>query len=250
MTGFTAEKARQLHHPRNRRQSSDGIFRQELVRGEPTPPQLPPEGSGPPLKPGGIPPGIPTAFAFVKDMQIIHPHLLLLLYRSRTGQKTPLLRSIDEVSREAVRILRLFGGTPKPSGSPLPRWAQARVFPHCQRGFRQAGGPAFHRPDFICAPAPKGQELDDHYFGAIRPRVAAYMKDLTNPYGGWAFSPNQTQRGGPLAQHEMAPIAPMPTPLATPWLVMEIYEEDRRKARSRLPPRKALCRRQWLRQTR
>ena len=121
-------------------------------------------------------------------------------------KKTPLLRSMAEVSRQAVRVLHLFGDTDVQQGHRSGR-PRAGVFPHrpasCISSGRTcacAAGPC------SAASPPRAQELDDHYFGAIRPRVAAYMKDLDEELWKLGVLSKTKHNEVAPAQHEMAPI--------------------------------------------
>ena len=111
MTGFTAEKHDSFITPRSRRQSSHGIFRQRAGQGEPDASSFPSGGLRATFEARGYTAWDPTAFAFVKDGSLYIPTCFFSYTGAALDKKTPLLRSIDEVSREAVRILRLFGDT-------------------------------------------------------------------------------------------------------------------------------------------
>ena len=128
---------------------------------------------------------------------------------------TPLLRSIDEASREAVRILRLFGDTETQRVIACVGPEQ-EYFLIDKEDFARREDLRFTGRTLFGAPAPKGQELDDHYFGAIRPRVAAYMKDLDEAL--WRLGILSKTKYNAVAPASMSwpPFTPTPIPPATP----------------------------------
>ena len=216
MTGFTAEKHDSFITP-----AADGkvlmeFSGKELVRGEPDASSFPPEGSGPPLKPGVYRLGS-HGLCLCKRRRILYIPTCFFSYTGAAlDKKTPLLRSIDEVSREAVRILRLFGDT-KTQRVIASVGPEQEYFLIAKEDFAKREDLRFTGRTLFGAPAPKGQELDDHYFGAIRPRVAAYMKDLDeSPMAvGHSLQNQNTTRWPPLSM-KWRPFTPTPTPLATP----------------------------------
>ena len=120
-------------------------------------------------------------------------------------KKTPLLRSMDEVSRQAVRILRLFGDT-ETKRVTAQVGPEQEYFLIDEKDFAKRMDLRMCGRTLFGAPAPKGQELEDHYFGAIRPRVAAYMQDLDREL--WKLGVLSKTKHNEVApcQHEMAPI--------------------------------------------
>ena len=147
----------------------------------------------------------PTAYAFIKDGTLYIPTVFFSYSGEALDKKTPLLRSIDAVSRQAVRILRLFGDT-------KTRKVIANVGPE-QEYFLIDKELYLKREDLrMCgrtlfgAKPPKGQELDDHYYGSIRPRVTAYMQDLDEEL--WKLGIYSKTKHNEVApsQHEMAPV--------------------------------------------
>ena len=205
MTGITAEKHDSFITP-----SGDGrvimeFSGKELVRGESDASSFPSGGLRATFEARGYTAWDPTAFAFVKDNSLYIPTCFFSYTGEALDKKTPLLRSMDEVSREAIRILRLFGDeeTVRVTASVgaeqeyflLPKDLYAQ-----REDLRLTGRTLFG------APAPKGEELEDHYFGTIRTRVSTFMKDLDEQL--WRLGILSKTKHNEVApcQHEMAPI--------------------------------------------
>ena len=205
MTGITAEKHDSFISP-----SGDGrvimeFSGKELVRGESDASSFPSGGLRATFEARGYTAWDPTAFAFVKDNSLYIPTCFFSYTGEALDKKTPLLRSMDEVSREAIRILRLFGDheTKRITASVgaeqeyflLPKDLYAQ-----REDLRLTGRTLFG------APAPKGEELEDHYFGTIRTRVSTFMKDLDEQL--WRLGILSKTKHNEVApcQHEMAPI--------------------------------------------
>ena len=205
MTGITAEKHDSFISP-----SGDGkiimeFSGKELVRGESDASSFPSGGLRATFEARGYTAWDPTAFAFVKDNSLYIPTCFFSYTGEALDKKTPLLRSMDEVSREAIRILRLFGDnqTQRVTASVgaeqeyflLPKDLYAQ-----REDLRLTGRTLFG------APAPKGEELEDHYFGTIRTRVSTFMKDLDEQL--WRLGVLSKTKHNEVApcQHELAPI--------------------------------------------
>ena len=205
MTGYTAEKHDSFITPAPGGRVILEFSGKELVRGEPDASSFPSGGLRATFEARGYTAWDPTSFAFLRDGTLYIPTVFCSYSGQVLDKKTPLLRSIEEVSRQAVRILRLFGDT-----------QTRRVIPQVgpeQEYFLIDQDDFAKRPDLrMCgrtllgAKPPKGQELEDHYFGAIRPRVAAYMQDLDQEL--WKLGVLSKTKHNEVApcQHEMAPI--------------------------------------------
>lgn len=205
MTGITAEKHDSFITPAGDGKIIMEFSGKELVRGEPDASSFPSGGLRATFEARGYTAWDPTAFAFVKDNSLYIPTCFFSYTGEALDKKTPLLRSMDEVSREAIRILRLFGDNstkrviasvgPEQEYFLLPRDLYAQ-----REDLRLTGRTLFG------APAPKGQELEDHYFGTIRTRVSSYMKDLDEQL--WRLGILSKTKHNEVApcQHEMAPI--------------------------------------------
>ena len=204
MTGITAEKHDSFLSP-----STDGTVimefsGKELIKGEPDASSFPSGGLRATFEARGYTAWDPTSYAFIKDHTLCIP----TAFCSYTGQvldkKTPLLRSMDAISKEACRVLKLFGKDCKR--------VTTTVGPE-QEYFLINKSDYAKRPDLVItgrtlfgAKAPKGQEMEDHYFGSIRPRVKAFMEDLDEAL--WElgiYSKTEHNEVAP-CQHEMAPI--------------------------------------------
>nr|WP_325181256.1 glutamine synthetase III [uncultured Oscillibacter sp.] len=205
MTGVTAEKHDGFLTPIGGGRVMMEFSGKELVRGEPDASSFPSGGLRATFEARGYTAWDPTSFAFLKEGSLCIPTIFCSYSGQALDKKMPLLRSIEEVSRQAIRILRLFGDTES-------RKVIAQVGPEQEyflidkqlysrrKDLRMTGRTLFG------AKPPRGQELDDHYYGAIKPRVAAYMKDLDETL--WALGvPSKTKHNEVApSQHEMAPI--------------------------------------------
>ena len=205
MTGFTAEKHDSFISLNDEGKVVMEFSGKELVRGEPDASSFPSGGLRATFEARGYTAWDPTSFAFIKENSLCIPTIFCSYSGHALDKKTPLLRSMDAVSKEAVRILRLFGDT-------ATHRVIAQVGPE-QEYFLVDKKVYNQREDLIMtgrtlfgAKPPRGQELEDHYFGAIRPRVAAFMQDLdTELWKLGVLSKTKHNEVAP-AQHEMAPL--------------------------------------------
>ncbi|MDY3985703.1 glutamine synthetase III family protein [Dysosmobacter sp.] len=205
MTGVTAEKHDSFISPVGGGKIIMEFSGKELVRGEPDASSFPSGGLRATFEARGYTAWDPTSFAFIKEGSLCIPTIFCSYSGHALDKKTPLLRSMDEVSRQAIRILRLFGDTEAKrvtaSVGPEQEYFLIDKADYAKRkDLRMTGRTLFG------AKPPRGQELEDHYFGAIRPRVAAYMKDLDEAL--WALGVLSKTKHNEVApcQHEMAPI--------------------------------------------
>ena len=229
MTGFTAEKHDSFITPADGGKVLMEFSGKELVRGEPDASSFPSGGLRATFEARGYTAWDPTAFAFVKDGSLYIPTCFFSYTGAALDKKTPLLRSIDEVSREAVRILRLFGDTETQRVIACVGPEQ-EYFLIDKEDFARREDLRFTGRTLFGAPAPKGQELDDHYFGAIRPRVAAYMKDLDEALWRLGILSKTKHNEVAPAQHEMAPVyTDANTACDANQLVMEIMKKTAEK---------------------
>ncbi len=204
MTGITAEKHDSFISP-----AKDGgvimkFSGKELIKGEPDASSFPSGGLRSTFEARGYTAWDPTSYAFVKDSVLYIPTAFISYSGQVLDKKTPLLRSMDSISKAALRVLKRFGKTPS---SVLPA-----VGPE-QEYFLIPIELYKKRPDLIItgrtlfgAKPPKGQELDDHYFGKIKSKVLAYMEDLDAEL--WKlgiFAKTRHNEVAP-AQHELAPV--------------------------------------------
>ena len=205
MTGITAEKHDSFIVPTGNGKVIMEFSGKELVRGEPDASSFPSGGLRATFEARGYTAWDPTAYAFVKDGSLYIPTCFFSYTGEALDKKTPLLRSLDEVSREALRILRLFGDTETQRvqvsvGAEQEYFLIPRSIYAQREDLRLTG-----RTLFGAAP-PKGQELDDHYFGTIRTRVSNFMKDLDEQLWRLGILSKTKHNEGAPCQHELAPI--------------------------------------------
>ena len=205
MTGITAEKHDSFITP-----SGDGriimeFSGKELVRGESDASSFPSGGLRATFEARGYTAWDPTSYAFVKDNSLYIPTCFFSYTGEALDKKTPLLRSMDEVSREAIRILRLFGDTTSQRVT-ASVGAEQEYFLLPKDLYAQREDLRLTGRTLFGAPAPKGEELEDHYFGTIRTRVSCFMKDLDEQL--WRLGILSKTKHNEVApcQHEMAPI--------------------------------------------
>ena len=205
MTGVAAEKHDSFIAPVDGGRVVMEFSGKELVRGEPDASSFPSGGLRATFEARGYTAWDPTSFAFIKERSLCIPTIFCSYSGHALDKKTPLLRSMDAVSKAAVRILRLFGDT-------TTKRVIAQVGPE-QEYFLLDKKMYQKREDLIMtgrtlfgAKPPRGQELEDHYFGAIRPRVQAYMQDLDDELWKLGVLSKTKHNEVAPAQHEMAPV--------------------------------------------
>ncbi len=225
MTGITAEKHDSFISPMGDGTVIMEFSGKELIKGEPDASSFPSGGIRATFEARGYTAWDPTSYAFVKGGSLYIPTAFYSYSGEALDKKTPLLRSMDVVSDAALRILRLFGNT-------TTKRVVATVGAE-QEYFLVNKAPYDKRKDLIFtgrtlfgAPAPKGQELDDHYFGTIKDRVASYMKDLDEHMWKLGITSKTKHNEVAPAQHENAPIF-APANLATDQnqLTMELMKK-------------------------
>ena len=205
MTGITAEKHDSFIAPTGDGRVIMEFSGKELVRGEPDASSFPSGGLRATFEARGYTAWDPTSCAFVKDGSLYIPTCFFSYTGEALDKKTPLLRSIDEVSREAVRILRLFGDTETKRvitcvGAEQEYFLLPKDLYSQRVDLRLTGRTLFG------AQPPKGMELDDHYFGTIRTRVSNFMKDLDEQLWRLGILSKTKHNEGAPCQHELAPI--------------------------------------------
>lgn len=205
MTGYTAEKHDSFITCAGSGKIIMDFSGKELVRGEPDASSFPSGGLRATFEARGYTAWDPTSYAFVKDGSLYIPTVFCSYSGDSLDNKTPLLRSISAVSHQALRIMRLFGDTESKKVVPQVGAEQEyflidKTLYEKREDLRLCGRTLFG------AKPPKAQELDDHFFGSIRPRVAAYMKDLDEEL--WKLGVLSKTKHNEVApsQHEMAPI--------------------------------------------
>ena len=208
MTGITAEKHDSFISP-----TEDGKVIMEfngkaLVRGESDASSFPSGGLRATFEARGYTAWDPTAFAFVKDGSLYIPTCFFSYTGDSLDKKTPLLRSLDVISREALRILRLFGDQ-QTQRVQVSVGAEQEYFLIPKALYAQREDLRLTGRTLFGAVAPKGQELGDHYYGAIRTRVGAFMKDLDEQLWRLGVTAKTKHNEGAPCQHELAPVYSM-----------------------------------------
>ena len=205
LNGITAEKHDSFISP-----TSDGrvimqFSGKELVKGEPDASSFPSGGLRATFEARGYTAWDPTSYAFVKGDSLYIPTAFCSYSGEVLDKKTPLLRSMEALSKQALRLLRLFGDT-------AAKRVVTTVGPE-QEYFLIDKKLYDQRPDLLYtgrtlfgAKAPKGQELEDHYFGSIKPRIAAFMKELDEELWKLGILAKTKHNEVAPAQHELAPI--------------------------------------------
>ena len=205
MTGITAEKHDSFIAPTGDGRVIMEFSGKELVQGESDASSFPSGGLRATFEARGYTAWDPTAFAFIKDGSLFIPTCFFSYTGEALDKKTPLLRSMDEVSREALRILRLFGDNETTRvvtcvGAEQEYFIIPKDFYAQREDLRLTGRTLFG------APAPKGQELDDHYYGTIRTRISNFMKDLDEQLWRLGVLSKTKHNEAAPCQHELAPI--------------------------------------------
>ena len=205
MTGITAEKHDSFISPTGDGRVIMEFGGKELVRGESDGSSFPNGGLRATFEARGYTAWDPTSSAFVRDGSLYIPTCFFSYNGDSLDKKTPLLRSMDEVSKEALRILRLFGDkqTKRVIASV---GAEQEYFLLPKDMYAQREDLRLTGRTLFGAQPPKGQELDDHYFGTIRTRVSSFMKDLDEQLWRLGVLSKTKHNEGAPCQHEMAPI--------------------------------------------
>ena len=225
LAGITAEKHDSFITP-----ASDGrvimeFSGKELIKGEPDASSFPSGGLRATFEARGYTAWDPTSYAFIKDKTLCIPTAFCSYGGEALDKKTPLLRSMQALNKQALRILRLFGNTDvkcvRTSVGP-----EQEYFLVDKELYEKRKDLVFCGRTLFGAKAPKGQEMDDHYFGVIKPRVAAYMADLNEELWKLGILAKTEHNEVAPSQHELAPIYTT-TNIATDHnqLTMEIMQK-------------------------
>ena len=205
MTGYTAEKHDGFVTPAGPGRVIMDFSGKELVSGEPDASSFPSGGLRATFEARGYTAWDPTSYAFLKDGSLCIPTVFCSYSGESLDKKTPLLRSVEAVSKQAVRILRLFGDTETHRVIPQVGPEQEYFLIDKEAFLKREDLRLCGRTLFGANP-PKGQELDDHYYGAIKPRVAAFMRELDEELWKLGILSKTKHNEVAPAQHEMAPI--------------------------------------------
>ena len=229
MTGVTAEKHDSFISPEKNGSVIMEFSGKELVRGEPDASSFPSGGLRATFEARGYTAWDPTSYAFLKDGVLCIPTAFCSYGGEALDKKTPLLRSMEAINKQALRVLKLFGND-------NVKAVKTTVGPE-QEYFLIPKELYDKRKDLIYtgrtlfgAKAPKGQELEDHYFGAIKPRVQEFMKELNDELWKLGVLAKTEHNEVAPAQHELAPIFTT-TNIATDHnqLTMEIMQKVAKK---------------------
>ena len=205
MTGSTAEKHDSFISPTDNGMVIMNFSGKELVKGEPDASSFPSGGLRETCSARGYTAWDPTSYCFVKEGSLYIPTVFVSYTGEALDKKTPLLRSMDALSQQAVRILRLFGNTTatKVTSTVGP---EQEYFLIDKKMYDKREDLIMTGRTLFGAMPPKGQELDDQYFANLKPRVAAYMADLDEAL--WKVGVFATTKHNEVApaQHEMAPV--------------------------------------------
>ncbi len=204
MTGITAEKHDSFISIDKSGQVLMDFSGKELIKGEPDASSFPSGGLRATFEARGYTAWDPTSYAFIKDSTLCIP----TAFCSYTGQildkKTPLLRSMDALSTEAVRALRLFGKDAKRVNATIG--AEQEYFLIDKADYQKRLDLKVAGRTVLGAPSAKGQEMEDHYFGSIKPRVKAFMDELNEELWKLGITAKTEHNEVAPCQHELAPI--------------------------------------------
>ncbi|MBQ5335434.1 MAG: glutamine synthetase III, partial [Oscillospiraceae bacterium] len=229
MTGITAEKHDSFLSPDGNGGAILEFSGKELIKGEPDASSFPSGGLRATFEARGYTAWDPTSYAFIKENSLCIPTAFYSYSGEALDKKTPLLRSMEAVSEQAVRVLHLLGFTDvqRVSGTVGP---EQEYFLIDREMAKQRKDLIFTGRTLFGAKAPKGQEMEDHYFGVIRPRVQAFMKDLNEELWKLGIYAKTEHNEVAPAQHELAPIFAT-TNIATDHnqLTMELMQKIAKK---------------------
>ena len=205
MTGITAEKHDSFISPTGDCEINMDFSGKELVKGEPDASSFPSGGLRATFEARGYTAWDPTSPAFIKDKTLCIPTAFCSYSGEALDKKTPLLRSMEALSKEAVRLLHILGKTDVTRVSTTVGPEQ-EYFLVDKELYRQRKDLMFCGRTLLGAPAPKGQEMEDHYFGVLKPRVSAYMHDLDEALWKLGIPAKTKHNEVAPAQHELAPV--------------------------------------------
>jgi len=205
MTGYTAEKHDSFICPVDGGEVIMDFSGKELVKGEPDASSFPSGGIRATFEARGYTAWDPTSPAFIKDRTLYIPTAFCSYSGEALDKKTPLLRSMDAISKEAVKVLKLLGKD-EVTNVLTTVGPEQEYFLIDKEDYKKRKDLIFTGRTLLGAPSPKGQEMDDHYFGNLKPRVAAYMHDLDEELWKLGIPAKTKHNEVAPSQHELAPI--------------------------------------------
>ncbi len=205
MTGITAEKHESFLSPVGGGRVIMEFSGKELIQGEPDASSFPSGGLRATFEARGYTAWDPTSYAFIKDGILCIPTAFCSYGGEALDKKTPLLRSMEAINRQGLRIVRLFGNT-HVTAIRTTVGPEQEYFLLDREVYEKRKDLIYTGRTLFGAKPPKGQELDDHYFGAIKPRVAAFMKELNEELWKLGVMAKTEHNEVAPGQHELAPI--------------------------------------------
>ena len=224
MTGITAEKHNSFISPASDGRAIMEFSSNALVQGEADASSLPSGGLRATFEARGYTTWDPTSYAFIRGGTLYIPTAYCSFSGEALDEKTPLLRSMQALNKQALRILRLFGNQDETSVIPMAG-AEQEYFLIDKAIYEKRKDLMYTGRTLLGAKSPKGQELDDQYYGAIKPRVSAYMKALDTELWKLGVPAKTEHNESAPAQHELAAVYTT-TNIATDHnqLIMEIMQ--------------------------
>ncbi len=229
MTGITAEKHDSFISPDKSGRVIMEFSGKELIQGEPDASSFPSGGLRATFEARGYTAWDATSYAFIKDGVLCIPTAFCSYSGDALDKKTPLLRSMEAINRQALRVLKLFGNEDVTSIKTTVGPEQ-EYFLVDKEAFEKRKDLIYTGRTLFGANPPKGQELEDHYFGVIKPRVQAFMKDLDEELWRLGVLAKTEHNEAAPAQHELAPIFATANIAADHnQLMMEIMQKTAKK---------------------
>ena len=205
MTGITAEKHDSFISPAGAGKVIMEFSGKELIQGEPDASSFPSGGLRATFEARGYTAWDPTSYAFIKDGVLCIPTAFCSYGGEALDKKTPLLRSMEAINRQGLRVLRLFGNQ-EVTAVKTTVGPEQEYFLIDREMYLKRKDLMYTGRTLFGAKPPKGQELEDHYFGAIKPRVSAFMKELDEELWKLGIMAKTEHNEAAPAQHELAPI--------------------------------------------
>ncbi|MBR0326378.1 MAG: glutamine synthetase III [Clostridia bacterium] len=229
MTGITAEKHDSFITPQKDGTVIMEFSGKELIKGEPDASSFPSGGLRSTFEARGYTAWDPSSYAFIKDKSLCIPTVFCSHGGEALDNKTPLLKSVEAVGKQALRVVRAFGNTEAKRVVPMVG-AEQEYFLIDRDCFEKRRDIKYAGRVLFGARPPKGQEMDDHYFGSIKPRISKYMQDLDEEL--WqlgVYSKTKHNEAAP-AQHELAPVfSDVNTSMDHNQLIMEAMKRVARR---------------------